>query len=245
MTAEMGNKYALKYRLVALIPAWVAILKLAYSFYFRFIKYFKYPSCEISAEFISPRVELGLGVRVKKYVKIYGAVSINDHTFINEYTQIDSNTRSIGKYCSISHGVKIGMGPHPTAYFSTCPLFYEKRRGLVDRDLYDEFSDKGYSIIGNDVLISANAIVLAGVTVGDGAVIGAGSVVTKDVPPYAVVGGVPARILRFRFDDATIGRLLQVRWWDIDPRIVANHAEMGFSIHEFLDGIEREVALHG
>lgn len=219
------------------------LLKSAYLFWFFLIKRFKYPGCRIETNFVFPGVKLGKGVILKKGVKVYRNVVIGDHTFVNEDTRIDPNTTTIGKFCSISHQVKIGLGPHPVSFFSTSPLFYSPQRGLVKTEHYDEFADRGYASIGHDVFIAANSIVISGVHVGHGAVIAAGSVVTKDVPPYAIVGGVPARVLRYRFDEATIERLLRVRWWDRDVAAIARHAEMGFSIHEFLDVIERETTL--
>lgn len=78
------------------------------------------------------------------------------------------------------------------------------------------------TIIGNDVWLGANSLVLKGVKIGDGAVIGAGAVVTKDVPPYAIVGGNPAKVIKMRFDDETIGKLMQLQWWNLDLSIIEN-----------------------
>ncbi|RQO76828.1 acetyltransferase [Aquitalea sp. FJL05] len=216
------------------------LFKLIYQIYFSIYKLIKYPTCTISTNFILPGVALGQGVIIKEHVKIYRNVAIGNHTFINEGTQIDANTRSIGKYCSISHGVKIGMGPHPLDFFSTSPLFYQKYRGMVNEDFYDEYQDKGYTVIGHDVFIAANAIVVAGVTVGDGAVIAAGAVVTKDIPPYAVAAGVPAKIIKYRFDEKTRDKLLESKWWDLDPKLVARSAKHGFEIDTFLSAIEKD-----
>ncbi len=192
------------------------IKKRCYLFYFSIVKHFKYPSCTINTNFILPNVKLGKHVWIREHCKIDRNISIGDYTFINEYTRIDSNTKSIGKYCSISHNVKIGMGPHPLNFLSTSPVLYLKKRGFVKEDLYDEFEDKGYTEIGNDVLIGANAVIMAGITIGDGAVVAAGSIVTKNVPPYAIVGGNPAVIIKFRFKNSIIEQLLIKQWWNYD-----------------------------
>ena len=192
------------------------IKKKIYFLYFSFFKYFKYPNAIIETNFIMPNVKIGKNVIIKENCRIQKNVVIDDFTFINHSTQIDTNCKYIGKFCSISHGVKIGLGPHPLNFFSTSPIFYEPYRGFVKKQLYNEFEDKGYTEIGNDVLIGANAIILAGVKVGDGAVIGAGSVVTKNVPPYAVVAGNPAKIIKYRFDEKIIKKLLKLKWWEKD-----------------------------
>lgn len=142
-------------------------------------------------------ITTGEYVYIAKKCIIDGDFHIGDGTFINDYTRIE-NTKVIGKCCSISHNVKIGMGPHPLDRFSTSPLFYSKSRGLVSEDTFNDGLAKVQ--IGNDVLISANAIILKGVKLGDGCVVGAGAVVTKEVPPYAIVVGVPAKVVKYRFD---------------------------------------------
>ena len=211
-----------------------SIIKKLYFLYFAIYKLFKYPDSIIETNFIMPGVKLGRKVFIRKGCKIQKGVEIGDFTSINENTQIDSNCKSIGKFCSISHGVKIGMGPHPLHFISTSTVFYEPYRGFVKKQLYNEFEDKGYTVIGNDVLIGANAIILAGVKVGDGAVIGAGSVVTKDVPPYAIVAGNPAKIIKYRFSKETIDKLLKLKWWDMDIEILVKNAELMKNPEKFI-----------
>ena len=95
--------------------------------------------------------------------------------------------------------------------------------GLDVKSITDAWDNKGDIIIGNDVWIGYEAVILSGITIGDGAIIGTRAVVTKDIPPYTIVGGVPAKPIRKRFDDVTIARLLELKWWDwSEERIKAN-----------------------
>jgi len=214
------------------------IIKMGYFFYFFLAKRFLYPHSTVETNFVLAGVHLGRGVILRRGVKVYKNVRIGDYTFVNEDTRIDPNTVSIGKYCSISHGVKIGLGPHPVSFFTSSPFFYSPSRGLVKEKGYDELEQGGPTVIGNDVFIAANAVVLAGVIVGDGAVVAAGSVVTKDVPPYAIVGGIPARVLRYRFDDKIIQRFLRVKWWNHHPKKLVRFLGDGYVPERFLDSVE-------
>lgn len=129
----------------------------------------------------------------------------------------------IGKFCSIACGAKFlfTSGNHSMQSLSTYtfPVFFDEW-GLDVKNIRDAWDSKGDTIIGNDVWIGYEAVILSGVTVGDGAIIGSRAVVTRDVPPYTVVGGVPARPIRKRFDDATIERLETLRWWDWDEETI-------------------------
>lgn len=124
----------------------------------------------------------------------------------------------IGKFCSIACGAKFifTSANHTLKSLSTYPfsLFFEEW-GLDKREVASAWDNKGDIVIGNDVWIGYEAVVLSGVHIGDGAIIGARAVVTKDVPPYTIVGGVPATEIRKRFDEAAINKLLQVRWWNL------------------------------
>ena len=141
---------------------------------------------------------------------------------------------TIGKYCSISTNVTIFLGSeHRTDWISTYPFpfFWEDAKSITGHP-----STKGDVVIGNDVWIGYDVTILSGVTVGDGAAIGACSVVTKDVPPYAIVAGNPAHILRYRFDEETIKKLLKIKWWDWPDRQVHEHIRYicSHSIDEFI-----------
>jgi acetyltransferase-like isoleucine patch superfamily enzyme len=118
---------------------------------------------------------------------------------------------TIGSYCSIGEGVRFLFGEHDLSHVSTFPL-----RSLLFGDGVTNYDaiEKGPITIGNDVWIGANAIILSGVSIGDGAVIAAGAVVTRDVPAYAVAAGVPARIIKYRFTPEQIDALLALRWWE-------------------------------
>ncbi len=132
----------------------------------------------------------------------------------------------IGKFCSIACGAKFlfNSANHALGSLSTYPfpIFFEEW-DLTVENIPRAWDNKGNVVVGNDVWIGYEAVVLAGVTIGDGAVIGARAVVTHDVPPYAIMGGVPAKLIRKRFDDDTIQSLLSLRWWDWpEERIAAN-----------------------
>ena len=130
---------------------------------------------------------------------------------------INGDSLRIGKFCSIACGAKFlfASANHTQASVSTYPfpIFFEEW-DLDIGDVTSAWDHKGDIVIGNDVWIGYEAVVMAGVTIGNGAIIGARAVVTKDVPPYTIVGGVPAREIRRRFSDDVIARLLELKWWD-------------------------------
>jgi len=137
----------------------------------------------------------------------------------------------IGRYCSFGENVQIGRHPHPMHWASTSPFFYQRFENVLDQPLpagvaltpHKDFPHNTpptavkLTTIGDDVWIGHGAFILPGVTIGTGAVIAAMSVVTKDVPPYAVVAGSPATVRRYRFPPGRINRLLETRWWDFAP----------------------------
>lgn len=130
---------------------------------------------------------------------------------------INEDRLAIGKFCSIACGAKFifNSANHPLSSLSTYPfpIFFEEW-DLDIKDVASAWDNKGDITIGNDVWIEYEAVILAGVTVGDGAIIGTRAVVTKDVPPYTIVGGIPAKPIRKRFSEEIIASLLEIKWWD-------------------------------
>jgi acetyltransferase-like isoleucine patch superfamily enzyme len=124
----------------------------------------------------------------------------------------------VGAFCSISNNVVIGGARHPMEWVSMSPVF-SSRKDSVKKKF--SMHDKGFTprtFIGNDVWIGEKALIKAGVKIGDGAVIGMGSVVTKDVSPYSIVAGCPAKVIRKRFDDQTIDKLMKIKWWEFEEQ---------------------------
>lgn len=165
-------------------------------------------------------------------------IEIGDYTMYNDFERdprdfernnvlyhypVNGDKLRIGKFCSIACGAKFlfNSANHTLRSLSTYPfpIFYEEW-GLEGKDIRQAWDNKGDIVIGNDVWIGYQAVILAGVTVGDGAIIGSRAVVTRDVPPYTIVGGVPAKPIRKRFDEETIARLRALRWWDWDQETI-------------------------
>ena len=145
--------------------------------------------------------------------------SIVNNSEIHSYTYIGNNcliqNAVIGRFCSISNDVLIGLGIHPLDLNSTSPVFYRIHNPLKFRYVKGDLYDIEYKLIeiGNDVWIGARAIIMGGVKIGHGSVIAANSVVTKNVPPYAVVAGVPAKIIKYRFGEVKVKEMLEEQWW--------------------------------
>lgn len=155
-------------------------------------------------------------------------VVVGDYSYISKNTDI-SNCK-IGKFCSIAPNIKIGFGMHPTNLLSTSPLFYTNRNMFgYAFDINKDIKEFNETIIENDVWIGLNAIILDGVKIGNGAIIGAGAVVTKDVESYSIVGGIPAKFIRYRFDEYIRKILIESKWWDLSNEEIiklAKHVEL-------------------
>ena len=141
---------------------------------------------------------------------------------------INGDRLEIGKFCSIACGVKFlfASANHTQASLSTYPfpIFFEEW-GLNIRDVAKAWDNKGDIVIGNDVWIGYEAVIMAGVTIGDGAIIGTRAVVTKDVAPYTVVGGIPAKPIRKRFSEDIISALIKEQWWNWPEEVIAKNLE--------------------
>jgi acetyltransferase-like isoleucine patch superfamily enzyme len=152
-----------------------------------------------------------------KYVKVVPPFFLH-RVEIGDYSVLAYNVHAanvkIGKFCSIGPNFCCGLGLHPSNGISSSAMFYStsKLNGMTLSKV-DKYEEKKQTVIGNDVYIGANVFVLDGVHISDGAVVGAGAVVTKDIPPYAVAVGIPAKVVKYRFDEKTIDALLKKQWW--------------------------------
>ena len=170
-------------------------------------------------------------------------IEIGDYTMYNDFVHdprdfernnvlyhypINGDKLKIGKFCSIACGAKFlfTSANHAMRSLSTYPfpIFFEEW-GLDVKQICRAWDNRGDIVVGSDAWIGYEAVILSGVTIGDGAIIGVRAVVTRDVPPYTIVGGVPARPIRKRFDDAVIARLQALRWWDWDAEKIARSIE--------------------
>lgn len=168
-------------------------------------------------------------------------IEIGDYTMYNDYVHdprdfeknnvlyhypVNGDKLKIGKFCSIACGAKFlfTSANHTMRSLSTYPfpIFFEEWE-LDAKNICEAWDNKGDIVIGNDVWIGFEAVILSGVTIGDGAIIGTRAVVTKDVPPYTIVGGIPAKPIRKRFDDETIAQLEALNWWDWDEETIRNN----------------------
>lgn len=160
----------------------------------------------------------------KKYKDNIGRFTYGNPKIINWN---DGGKLYIGNFSSIAGGVTIFLGGHHQyGWITTYPFSAKKNIWPVARLIGKPSFSKGDVVIGNDVLLGHESLIMSGVKIGDGAIVGARALVTKDVPPYAIVAGVPARIIRYRFDTKVINKLLNIKWWNWTEKKIHNEVGM-------------------
>ena len=201
----------------------------------------------------APNCKFGLLSRVGNESYFEGNNRVGKMSFVNgrfgKYTYVGDNVTlfdaNIGRFTSISSNVHLVNGRHPikSPYVSTSPVFFAKQTpfgvSFVQESIFEEYSflDKDKSIqviIGNDCWIGYGVSIVGGIRISDGAVVLANATVTKDVPPYAIVGGVPAKVIGYRYDDEIIEKLLSLRWWDKDDAWIVQRASKYCDLDQFL-----------
>lgn len=177
--------------------------------------------------------------RIGASCNIYN-ISMGRYSYVGHDSQITDT--KIGAFCSISDHVYIGGPEHPMNWVSTSPVFHNVKHnsGPAKRFAKFELLPPKITVIGNDVWIGHNVTIKQGVTVGDGAVVGSNALVTKDVPPYAVVGGIPTKVLKYRFDEETIALLLRSKWWELDDEKLSKYAHLIKDPRPFIESISKD-----
>lgn len=173
---------------------------------------------------------ISANAEVDKTAYIYRGVKAKN-VKIGAYSYVAANTdienAEIGKYCSIADHCRIGMSGHSLQYISTSPIFTQRVNALqecwIGEDIFAHKSVDERVYLGNDVWIGSHALIKGGVHIGNGACVAAGAVVVKDVPPYAIVGGVPAKIIRYRFSEDVIAKLEELQWWNMPEEKLKEH----------------------
>lgn len=198
-------------------------------------------------------------ISLNKSIKVNLNTKLNKNIFIGNNTNIVNSSiglgtyiskdcyipdTKIGNYCSISSNVKTKLGLHPTDFVSTHPAFYSKKNQagfkFVDKNLFNEHryadnQNKYVVKVGNDVWIGYNVIIMDGVTIGDGAIIGTSALVTKDIEPYSINVGIPAKKIGYRFEKKYRDFLLDFKWWEKEYEWIKNNANLFKEIDDFYD----------
>ena len=182
---------------------------------------------------------------ISRKAKVYGHTHIANST-IGAYSYIGRHSRlvyaDVGKFCSIASETKVGMSTHTLEKLSTSPIFTEAKNATKHSWVNNSPTNPYKRVtVGNDVWIGARAMIMGGNTIGNGAVVAAGAIVTKDVPAYAVVGGVPAKIIRYRFPQDIINRLEAVKWWELPDKVLQENISLFQSNEIDIDAMERIV----
>ena len=173
---------------------------------------------------------------IKQNTRFYNS-SIKDYSYIGRNCLVQNT--NIGEFCSVSDNCNIGMPSHPITFVSTSPVFLASKNLLKKNFSKHNFDSYKKTNIGNDVWIGSDVLIKAGITVGDGAIIGAGSILTHDVPPYEIWAGNPAKMIKKRFDDDTVSKLLETKWWMWEDKKIKQYADLFDSPQKLFDELKK------